>query len=352
MNTTISKALVVTLLGMLPLSAHALRGAAAVVTCSSGGKQMVRLLDFYEGQNLERLRFVESNKDPKVQITEALRKIDFDPVYHAQISNFVEEILTLIKKLPSHIEIQAPSDAEKIHATLPVGCRLATLGYYEADKLFTQADLSERLGPTQWAAFVVHEAVRYLHQLYGAPDSSSARRVVAHLFATNGSVELIRDISAPWSPRKIAHWNQDALRPSSNKLVGSGKLWTYFVMPEARLSVRATTFFEGEKISETSHPRWLRCVWGPIERAPVDKMQKAVTLRTEWSPKFRKHVFQMPEGCGVLNIGEKLYDGLSDEVLIELFEGDELLLSHRFKKDPQDSESEALMSFSLHVLKP
>lgn len=313
-----------TALGAIP--SHANNGSGPTVLCPESVRHSPRAMPLsqLEGELHYDLVYNSTERDLERILRTAAATLKFNPIFYSNMVHSLNTILRRLEYLPGGVEVTVPSDLQG-GAPVPKGCRIGTFGFFKDKKFFVARDIVDRMTPQQFAMSIAQEALYAVQYYYGVPNTAVARRVIAQMFASNHSPKLLRELAAPWSPLRLETWNQSDLKPKSPKMKGSGKVWAFW--RNQNISLRYTRFDDKKKPLASKKPEVFRCI---NHLDSNNAVVAEIPLELKAAP-GGKWTFTIPKDCLMLNLGGQ-FQKTEKEAQIELFDGNELLISHTLKK--------------------
>lgn len=185
-------------------------GGGTGVVCRDQNNRVVsaRLLDLYEGSEIDGLKIPDVDVDPHLQARAALSRLAFGFADDAEVSPmaFIDHLKDALAETTPGKFIESPIDKGGERAPiLPTGCQFEGIGYREKPnhrlQLTVVPDVLNAMTKTQQAAFLVHEAIySYYVDLYKdrvdrERGTVEIRKITARLFASGTGLRELTSAS-------------------------------------------------------------------------------------------------------------------------------------------------------------
>lgn len=174
-------------------------GAGVVCKNTQGEITSVKLLDLYDAVLNRGHKISRTNEPVEQQITKALNKSKIQSFPHDYFSQDIKDIIKKmsIRYLPENIVQRQPYDLGDEPITIEDRCSIEWVAFYRdnSDTVQIVTKYFNKMGPTDQAALMIHEAIyQQRRKIHGDDTSSKTRKIVATLFASNISIYTVKDL--------------------------------------------------------------------------------------------------------------------------------------------------------------
>lgn len=154
-------------------------GKGIVCRDDKGAIVSAELLDLFEAKAMYGLNIQKSNLPMAQQIELALSRIPQTP--RTLVEVYVNRVQQFMQITPSGTELKPIDDSFEV--VLSKGCNAEQLANYLTDEMIlVSGDIWDRMGETDRAGLILHEAIYAVNRLMGATNSRQSRHVVGRIF--------------------------------------------------------------------------------------------------------------------------------------------------------------------------
>lgn len=165
-------------------------GNAVVCRNQAGEIESAEALDLFEAASMYSLNIQKTSIPMAEQIEKALQVVPASS--RLTLATYTSIVQEKMKILPLGTKLEKINDSYEV--VLPSRCQVEQLArFYSQDRILVNGEIWAKLGETDRAALVLHEAVYATNRLMGAKDSRRSRHIVAYLFDPSTSWEDVKD---------------------------------------------------------------------------------------------------------------------------------------------------------------